>query len=603
MHAFKSFRNDILAGTTVALILIPQSLAYAQLAGLPPQFGLYASLLPPLIASLFGSSKYLATGPVAILSLMTFAELNQYYPPGSPEYISLALLMAFMLGLFQLTLGIFKLGNFISLISHPVIYGFITASSIIIAATELPKFLNIVIPAQDHMYQSILILIDRSMSGFDITTLTLGIWALLLMITLRKVNQKLPVILITVIASTLLAKLINYSGPLVGNIPLGLPVFSPPVLNLTLIEQLLPTLIAMGLIGFTEAISISQAVAIKTKDRINPNKELIGQGLANIIGSFSQSYPVSGSFSRTAVSLNIGAGSKIAGVATAVVVLLVLLFFTEIFSIIPRVALAAVIVYSVSVFIDLKKIKYIWHTKKYDGIAALLTFMTTLYFAPHLEKGILTGVLFSVGFFIYRSFKPNIIFVSTYKDGQLHDANRFKMKKCTNIAVVRLDSRLYFANAEYFEQEIINYIADNPDIAYVLIVSVGINDIDSTGEESLRALYQNLHSAGKYLYFAYTKTPVRKVLKRTGFMDKVGHDHFFTKTDEAVAFLINKADTEGIHMDKDNCPLKKYVKNDLYTEKHSRVPRPLSLNIQKLLKAYNFNRKSSLKSVDSKRRL
>ncbi len=533
---------------------------------------------------------------------MTFAELNQYYPPGSPEYISLALLMAFMLGIFQLILGILKLGNFISFISHPVIYGFITASSIIIAATELPKFLNISVPAQNHMYQSILLLIDRSMSGIDITTLALGIWALLFMAILRKISKKIPVILVTVIASTLLANLINYSGPLVGNIPLGLPAFSPPTLNLALLEQFLPTLIAMGLIGFTEAISISQAVAIKTKDRINPNKELIGQGLANIIGSFSQSYPVSGSFSRTAVNLNVGAGSKRAGIATALVVLLVLLFFTEIFSIIPRVTLAAVIVYSVSVFIDLKKIKYIWHTKKYDGIAALLTFITTLYFAPHLEKGILTGVLFSIGFFIYRSVKPNIIFVSTYKDGQLHDANRFKMKKCANIAVVRLDSRLYFANAEYFEQEIINYIADNPDTAYVLIVSVGINDIDSTGEEALRALYHNLHSAGKQLYFAYTKTPVRKVLKRTGFMDKVGHDHFFTKTDEAVEFLINKADKEGIHIDTDNCPLKKYVKDTNKAVSKSRTKINLS-NITRSIYAYVYQNKSNLKSVDSRRRL
>lgn len=602
MKIFKTLKPDFLAGTTVALILIPQSLAYAQLAGLPVQFGLYASLLPPLIASALGSSKYLATGPVAILSLMTFAELSQYYPPGSSEYVGLAIMMALLLGIFQISLGVLKLGNLINFVSHPVIYGFTSAAAIIIALTQLSRFLNISVPSQEHVYETVFLLFQKSMLGVDLHTIMLGVWSLIFMILLRNYNKKLPVVIISVIISSILAMLTGYTGPLIGEINIGLPTPIFPKISVNLLEEIFPTIITMGLIGFTEAISIAKTAAIKTSGKINPNKELFGQGAANVIGSFFQSYPVAGSFSRTAVNLQAGAKSKMSGIFTSLIVLVAILFFSGLLKFIPQVILASIIIFSVAGLVDLSKIKNIWSTKKMDGISALLTFFGTLYYAPHLEKGILLGVLFSIAVFFYKSFKPNIIFVSKYKDGQLHDAGKFKMKKCTNIAVVRLDSRLFFANASYFEEEITNFISDNPEIKYILIVSVGINDLDSTGEEVLRSLYRNLHSAGKELYFAYAKTPVRKVLKRTGFMDKIGHNHFFTKTDEAVEFLITKADNEGMHIDTNNCPLKKYVRDTNITENKSGTKINLS-NITRSIYAYVYQGKSGVKSVDSKRRL
>lgn len=560
MLNFKYLRSDLIAGITVALVLIPQSLAYAQLAGLPAQYGLYAALLPPLIASIFGSSKQLATGPVAVLSLMTAAALSQFYTPGSNDYITLAILLAFSLGIFQLILGITRLGGLVSFLSHPVVYGFTNAAAIIIATSQLSKFFNVSIGQYAHQYQTILAVLQKSSVSTDWFTLVLGIWTILLMYVLKSLDKKIPVVLITVITATLLSIFIGYKGPITGSITVGLPMIVIPKLDFIKIFELIPVVVAMGLIGFTEAISIAQAIAVKTGDKIDPNKELIGQGLANAIGAFFQSYPVTGSFSRTSVNFSAGAKTGTSSIFTALTVLLTLLFFTGLLYFIPQVVLAGVIVYSVSGLIDLSKIKYILSINKFDGYTAILTFLCTLYFAPNLEIGVGLGVVFSVGYYLYRNVHPRIVFLSKYKDGQLHDVEKFKMDRCENIGIVRLDAPLFFANSPLFENEIINDVIKHKDIRDILIVCSGMNEIDTTGEETLKTLFLNLKSSGKNLYFSEVKSPIYKVMTEAGLLQKIHKDHFFTDNKEAVKYLTESLEHKHKHTDADKCPLKKYVK-------------------------------------------
>jgi len=553
-------KNDFVAGITVALILIPQSLAYAQLAGLPAQYGLYAALIPPVIAAFFGSSKQLATGPVAVLSLMTASSLTVFYTPGSPDYISAAILLALLLGIFQLGLGMIKFGGLISFLSHPVIYGFTNAAAIIIATTQLSKLFGVNVPSSEHHYETVFAVLQEASKNGELLTLLLGLWSIYALYTLKKLNKKLPIVLIVVISSTLLSQLMGYSGALIGEVPKGLPSFAIPVWDTEVIFGLIPTIITMGIIGFTEAVSIAQAISVKTKDLINPNKELIGQGIGNILGSFFFSYPTAGSFSRSAVNFQAGAKTALSSFFTSFTVLLTLLFFTDLLYFIPQVTLAGVIIYSVSGLIDLKKIRHIWNANPYDGIAAVITFFSTIYFAPHLDKGIMFGVIFSIGYYLYRSMHPRVVFLSKYKDGALHDATKFSMDRCENIAVVRLDAPLFFANAKFFEEEIVNDLASNKGIKDILIIGTGINQLDATGEEMLKSLFENLRPTKKTLYFSDLKAPILQLLKNTGLYNEIHPDHFFSKSDDAIRYVVNILEKAGLHTDTEKCPLKKYVK-------------------------------------------
>lgn len=553
-------KSDVLAGVTVALILIPQSLAYAQLAGLPAQYGLYAALIPPVIAAFFGSSKQLATGPVAVLSLMTASALSDFYTPGTPDYIQAAVFLALLLGIFQMLLGLIKFGGLISFLSHPVIYGFTNAAAIIIATTQLSKFFGVSVITHEHHYETVLAVFREAFQKTDIITLMLGMWSIYAMYTFRKINKKLPIVLLTVVFATALSILIQYKGSVIGAVPSGLPSISIIPLNPKVLFSLIPTVITMGIIGFTEAVSVAQAISVKTKEPVNPNKELMGQGIANILGSLFQSYPTAGSFSRSAVNFQAGARTQLSSFFTSAAVFITLLFFTKYLYHIPQVVLAAVIVFSVSGLIDLRKIKHIWFANPYDGIAAILTFLGTLYFAPHLEKGITMGVIFSVGYYLYRSMHPRIVFLSKFRDGALHDASRFSMDRCDNIAVVRLDAPLFFANAKYFEEEIVNDLAKNKNIKDVLLVANGINQIDATGEEMLKSLFENLKSARKTLYFSDLKAPILEILRTTGLYEEIHPDHFFSKSNEGIKYIIKSLEETGKHIDKESCPLKKYVK-------------------------------------------
>ncbi len=548
-----TLRADAVAGITVALVLIPQSMAYAQLAGLPAYYGLYAAFLPVMVAALWGSSKQLATGPVAVVSLLTASALaplvaNMGAEVGGAEYVALAILLALLVGLVQLVLGLFRLGVVVNFLSHPVIVGFTNAAALIIGLSQLNKLFGVSMPRSEHFMNDIWAVLQQ-IDDTHMLTLVMGAAAFAIMWSLKKYQPKLPGVLIAVVVTTVASWALGFAehgGQVVGQIPSGLPSLALPTLNLTMALDLLPSAIIISLVGFMEAISIAKAMAAKTKDRIDPNQELIGQGLANIAGSLTQSYPTSGSFSRSAVNLNAGARTGMSSVFTGLVVLITLLFLTPLLYHLPQSVLAAVIMMAVIGLINLKAIHHAWEAHKHDGVAAIVTFIATLAFAPHLDNGILVGAGLAVGLFLYRSMKPRVALLGRYPDGTLRDLRVHPtLPTDERIIVMRFDGQLYFANVSYFEDTILAAVADHPNAQFVLVVADGINQLDASGQEVLEHLIERLGANGITVVLSGMKRQVIQVLDRTHLMERLGRENIFATEEMALDAIYDRLKESG----------------------------------------------------------
>ncbi|MDR3630865.1 MAG: SulP family inorganic anion transporter [Desulfocapsaceae bacterium] len=701
------FRIDFLAGITVALVLIPQSMAYAQLAGLPAYYGLYAAFLPPIIASLFGSSRQLATGPVAVVSLMTSATLSPMATAGSSEFIVYAIVLACIVGVFQLSLGILRLGLVVNFLSHPVVNGFTNAAAIIIATSQLSKFFGDDVTEAEHHYETMVRVFKAAMDYTHYPTLCYGVGAVLIMVVLKKIDRRIPNVLVAVVITTLISYFTGYNkdvqvdvsavkvpevheqldafntvvktiaslseerrnvslkldeelsalkaahvhgrksvetinlqgqiealsmkmdeqkgilvgmqtslrtlkfegvknddktytfyskgaapsgsvlstrtwrlkignsplnlsklrimggGAVVGKIPEGLPKFTIPALSMKVIMKLLPTAVIITLLGFMEAIAIAKAIAAQTGQTLNPNQELIGQGLANLLGSFSSSYPVSGSFSRSAVNFQAGAVSGISSVVTSIVVIATLLFFTPLLYHLPQAVLAAIIMMAVIGLINVKGFLHAWKAQWYDGAISILTFLVTLYFAPHLDNGIFLGVLLSMTVFLYKSMRPVVASLSLNEENVLSCAELDRLKGCRHICVMRFDGAIFFANASYLDEQALKFRSERPDLRYVLLDARGINDVDASGEEALDLLCKRMRSAGLGFAMCGVKGQVMKVMNRTGLINKIGKTNIYADSRAAVAALTKKVHEEtDLAQGCDNCPLTKYLPSD-----------------------------------------
>ena len=550
----ETLRADIVAGITVALVLVPQSMAYAQLAGLPVYYGLYASFLPPIIAALFGSSRQLATGPVAVVSLMTAAALQPLAT--SPEtYLAYALLLAFMVGVFQLFLGLFKLGVLVDFLSHPVVVGFTNAGALIIATSQLGKVFGVSVPREDHHYETVWNTLVSALSNTHLATLMMGVAAFVIMWGIRRFTPKLPGVLIAVVITTLLAWITGFAeagGKVVGDIPKGLPGLTIPAFELQTVWQFIPTAITISLIGFMEAISIAKAMAARTRQRINANQELIGQGLSNVAASLFSGYPVSGSFSRSAVNINAGALTGFSSIVTGLVVALTLIFLTPLLYHLPQATLAAVIIMAVINLIKIEPIIHAWKAQPHDAVVAVVTFVLTLAFAPHLDRGIIIGVLLSLGLFLWRTMRPRFAQLSRYDDGTMRDIRVHNLTTSSQISVVRFDGSLYFASAGYFETKMLGIVAEYPDLKYIILDGEGINQIDATGEEVLHHLWERLQAQGITLVVARMKKQFMDTIRRTGLREKMG-DTFFSRIGLALNYVWNQL---GDSYDREHCPLR-----------------------------------------------
>jgi len=549
-------RADIVAGITVALVLVPQSMAYAQLAGLPVYYGLYASFLPPMIAALFGSSRQLATGPVAVVSLMTAAALGPI-AAGSPEgYLAYAVLLAFMVGTFQMFLGVFRLGVLVDFLSHPVVIGFTNAGAIIIATSQLSKLFGVSVAKAEHHYETVIRVVQAAIENTHMPTLWMGVLSIGIMYGLKKFYPKVPSVLVAVVVATVLAWYTDFKGAggaVVGTIPEGLPGFALPVFDWDVMKQLITAAITISLIGFMEAISIAKAMAARTRQRLAANQELIGQGLSNIVSGCFSGYPVSGSFSRSAVNINAGAVTGFSSVVTGVVVGITLLWLTPLLYHLPQATLAAVIIMAVINLIKFKPIVHAWKAQPHDGAVSVITFVLTLVMAPHLDKGILVGVALSVGLFLYRTMRPRVAELSRFHDGTLRDIKVHNLPTSPKISVMRFDGSLYFANAGYFESKVLSIVAANPDLRFMIIDAAGINQLDATGEEVLYHLMERLRSSGVDLLVAQMKKQFMDTLRRTNVIDDFGEERFFSRVELALVYAWEKL---GPEYDKNSCPLR-----------------------------------------------
>ncbi|WP_028489303.1 SulP family inorganic anion transporter [Thiothrix lacustris] len=533
-------KADAIAGLTVALVLIPQSMAYAQLAGLPAYVGLYASFLPVMVAAIFGSSRQLGTGPVAIVSLMSAAAMQPFAALGPETVVAYSAMLALMIGVFQLSLGLLRMGVLVDFLSHPVVVGFTNAGALIIGTSQLPKIFGLNVKADqfEHHYEFLWATLT-ALGSTKITTFAIGAFALITLIVLKKYAPRLPGVLITVFITTLMSWAVGFQamgGSVIGEIPEGLPSFAIPNVSLDFktLSSLATTAAIIGLIGFVEAISIAKAMASQTRQRLSANQELVGQGLGNITSGVFGGYAVSGSFSRSAVNFASGAITGFSSVVTGLLVAVTLLFLTPLLYHLPQATLAAVIIMAVINLIKIAPVKHAWKVEPHDGVVAVVTFLATMVFAPHLDKGILLGVVLSLGLFLYRTMSPNLVEVARHEDGSMRDAEAHGLKTSDSVSVYRFDGDLYFANTGYFEGKLLNNVAKKPGLKVLVLDMESVGQVDSTGEEMLEKLADRLKFAGIDFYIARTKLRVYEAFQRSGLAKHIGEERFFRERKYAI---------------------------------------------------------------------
>jgi SulP family sulfate permease len=535
-------KADILAGTTVALVLIPQAMAYAQLAGLPPHYGLYASFLVPIVAAIFGSSKQLQNGPVAIISLMTAAALA---PLGlnAEQTIMYAALLALIAGGIQLILGFLRLGIMVDFLSHPVVIGFTNAAALVIASMQFGKMFGISIITGNHLHETLWNLALAIPKETHIATMGMGILALVLLIVFKRYTPRLPGILFTVLITTLVAWLTGYAnngGEVVGHVPAGLPSFAWPEYDPAHIKELMLPAGMIAFLSFVEAFSIAKAVASKTRQRLSADQEMVGKGLANIVAGIMQGYPVSGSFSRTAIAFDAGAKTGFAAVVSGIIVGITLLFLTPLMYHLPIATLAAVIIVAVAGLFQIAPLVHSWRVNPHDTVVAFVVFNSTIYFAPHLEKGVYIGIALSLAFYIYRTMRPHFAEVAMDDDGAYRDAQLFGLQTSDSLAMFRYDGDLYFVNSGYLEKRLVNAVADKPQLKVAILDIEAVEQIDTTGEEMLAHLSEWFKEAGIEFYITRPKFKVEDVLIRTGLYDKIGEEHIHSRRQNALAAIKEK---------------------------------------------------------------
>ena len=535
-----NLKGDLSAGLTVGVMLIPQGMAYAMIAGLPPIYGLYASTIPLIIYALLGTSRQLAVGPVAMVSLLTAAGVGTLAEAGTETYIVLAITLALFVGIIQFLLGAFRLGFLVNFLSHPVISGFTSAAALIIGLSQLKHLLGIEMDRTHYVHEILYQAIER-FGDINWITFGIGLVGILIIVGVKKINKSIPAQLIAVVFGILIVWLLGlsaYGVKIVGEIPGGLPSLSIPDLSFDTFTFLIPIALAIALVSFMESIAVAKAIQSKHKNyKVEPNQELIALGLANIGGSFLQSYPVTGGFSRTAVNDQAGANSGMASIFSAGLILLTLLFLTTLFYYLPNAILASVIMVAVFNLIDYKEAIHLWKSDRSDFWILIITFLATLGLG--IEQGIGIGILLSLGWLIYRSSKPHMIKLGKVKNTHFYrNVDRFlQVEQRKDLLIIRFDAQLYFANVNYFKDTVEDWVKEKgSSLQCVIINADSINNMDSSAIHMLDDLIGNLKLMGLELFFSGVKGPVRDVMALGHLTSKIGEQNFFMSVQEAVDY-------------------------------------------------------------------
>ncbi|APG61550.1 sodium-independent anion transporter [Sphingorhabdus lutea] len=552
------FVNDAVAAIIVTIMLIPQSLAYAMLAGLPPEIGLYASILPLLIYAIFGSSRTLAVGPVAVVSLMTLTAASAIAPPGSAEFIAAALVLAFLSGIILLSMGILKLGFLANLLSHPVVSGFITASGIIIATSQLKSIFGI--KANGENMPALISSMAENIGSINYPTFLIGIFATAFLFWVRKGLKPLlmrfgmpehiaelvakagPIAAVAVSTmATIIFSLEEKGVKIVGDIPQSLPPFSVPLMNVELWQQLAVPALLISVIGFVESVSVGQTLAAKRRQRIDPDQELIGLGAANISAAFSGGYPVTGGFARSVVNFDAGAQTPAAGAFTAIFIAIAALFFTPLLASLPIATLAATIIVAVLSLVDLKTPAAIWKYSKMDFAAIAATIGVTLI--AGVEPGVISGVLLSLALFLWRSSRPHAAIIGRVPETQhFRNIERHKVFTDPRILNIRIDESLTYLNARWLEEFILEQIADNILVRHVILMCSAVNAIDASALESIEAINHRMIDADIKLHLSEVKGPVMDRLQKSHFIEQLGGNIYLSQNEafDAVIAIANR---------------------------------------------------------------
>ncbi len=679
-------KADIFAGITVAMLMIPQSMAYAHLAGLPVNYGLYAAFIPPFIAALFGSSRILSTGPVPVSTLLTVVALQPIAAIGTPTYIQYVVLLTLLAGIIQFLLGLLRFGVVVNFISYPVILGFINAVAIIIASMQLGNLFGVYATSAPSYYQTVWQVLMDAVENIHWQAVGMAFITFVIILGGRRFAPKWPHTIMAVIVTTLLAWLLHYEkleeispkqiinpsvqemikhqqtyskdieklikkvadneaalekistdlggtsetaenalnemtqakwalkrfierhiiennelnrlrfsrlinknqifyyvademspigisdttewsiarvtskgnvilrsgGEVIGSITPGLPTFQPVVFDWNVITTIFAAALVIAIVGFTEAITIAKRIATETRQRLNVNQELLGQGLAKIVGSFFQSMPVSGGFTRTAVNFYAGAQTGFASVVASIVVMLALVWFTPLFYYLPYATLAAIIMIGALNLLNIKEIGRVWKISKKEGVVTLFTLLLTLILAPRLAQAVLISIILSLGIYLYDTMRPRFSELIRTKEGDLvEEITPEEQQTCYLISLVRFNGSLYFANAAYFEDKILNLISVKHRLRYIILDCVSMNKIDASGIESLSSVFAKLQDAGIELWFTRVRPPILIKLKRSGLYEKIGEENFFRKNDDALKKLEKHLGAKHVN----TCPL------------------------------------------------
>ena len=539
--------NDLLASVIVTVMLIPQSLAYALLAGLPPQVGLYASILPLVAYGIFGTSRALAVGPVAVASLMTATAVGKLAEQGSPDYYVAAIALALVSGAMLLAMGLLRLGFLANFLSHPVIAGFISASGILIAASQLKGILGV--KAHGETFVEVVGSLLPQLSETNLPTLVIGAGALAFLFWVRmglkpllvargvnartadlaaKIGPVLAVAVTTLVTWSL--GLYDEGVAIVGDVPAGLPPLAVPTFDPGLWSQLALSALLISVVGFVESVSVAQTLAAKRRQRIDPNQELVGLGAANIASAVSGGYPVTGGFARSAVNFDAGARTPAAGMFTAVGIGVATLVLTPLLHFLPTATLAATIIVAVLSIIDLGALRRLWTYSKSDFAAMLTTILATLTLG--VETGIISGVALSIGMHLHRSSTPHVAVLGLVPGTEyFRNVERHDVISADDVITLRVDWSLYFPNARYLEDTVYNQVAARPEVRHVVLVCSAVNFIDASALESLEAINERLDSAGVTFHLSAVKGPVLDRLRRSHFPEELTGEIFLTQYD------------------------------------------------------------------------
>ena len=535
-----SFRGDLIAGITVGIVLIPQGIAYALIAGLPPIYGLYCALLPQLVYAIFGSSRQVSVGPVAMDSLIVATGVSTVALAGSESYIAIAILLALVVGSLQFLMGVFRLGFIVNFLSKPVILGFTSAIALIIGMNQFRNLFGVNFIQSDQIH---VLVADfwHQFADFQINTTLIGLFSIVLIVILKRINKKLPSALIVVIIGIILLKFFGNSFPqvdIVKEIPSGLPSFGIPEVDFQLVKDLLPIAFTLVMVGYLEIISMGKTLeATQDEYRVRPNQELIALGLSNIVGSFFKAYPSTSSFSRSAINQESGATTGMAALISVAMVVITLLFLTPLFYFLPKAVLGAIIIVAVFGLINFKEGRFLWNTNKLDFWLMLVTFFATLFLG--IEQGIFVGVSLSLIVLVFRTSRPHVAELGKVPHADFYrNKSRFEEVSIEHdILVFRFDAQLFYANAGYFRDSL-DQMVEEKGAALKLIVldAESINRIDSTGIEMLKERVRYYQKKHIIFYFSSLKGPVRDLLFRAGLLDSIDKTHFFIRTHDAVEY-------------------------------------------------------------------